>query len=121
MFRSGLLTLLITGFLAIALPLPAVVAASTTASTSAAARHYPKVEVYGTKWCPYCRAALKYFRSRGIHVIEYDIEADQAAKERKSALDPSPGVPYVVIGGKGIHGYSAPLFEKMLKEAGAGS
>lgn len=121
MVRSGVLALLIAGFLATALPLSAVAAASATVPPAAAARHYPKVEVYGTKWCPYCRAALKYFRSRGIPVIEYDIEADQAANQRKSALDPSPGVPYVVIGGKGIHGYSVPLFEKMLKEAGAGS
>lgn len=117
MFRSGLLTLLVAVFLATALSLPATVVATTTGPLSAAAEHYPKVEIYGTKWCPYCRAALKFFRSRGIPVIDYDIETDHAAAERKCALDPSPGIPYVVIGGKGIHGYSAPLFEKLLKEA----
>ena len=113
MLRSGLLVLLVAGFLAGSPLLTAVPAAA----TAAPAEHFPKVEIYGTKWCPYCRAAVKFFRSRGIPVVEYDVETDRAAAQRKNVLDPRPGIPYTVIDGKGIHGYSAPLYEKLLKKA----
>ena len=34
----------------------------------------PKVELYTTSWCPWCKKAKVFFRSRGIAFIEYDIE-----------------------------------------------
>lgn len=120
MFRSGFLVLLVAGLLAGLPLLNASPATASQATTAATAKHIPRVEVYGTKWCPYCQAAVKFFRSRGVPVVEYDVETDQAAAKRKETLDPKPGVPYTVIDGHGIHGYSAPLYEKLLKAATAG-
>ena len=34
----------------------------------------PKVELYTTSWCPWCKKARAFFRSRGIPFVEYDIE-----------------------------------------------
>ena len=117
MFRAGCLVLLVAGVLTGLPALAATPAATPAQSAATTAKHYPKVVVYGTKWCPYCQAAVKFFRSRGIPVVEYDVEKDPAAARRKEALDPKPGIPYTVIGKQGIHGYALPVYEKMLKAA----
>ena len=37
------------------------------------------MEIYGTSWCPYCKKAATYFKSKGITAKEFDIETDAAA------------------------------------------
>jgi glutaredoxin len=78
-------------------------------------RTSPKVELYGTSWCHYCQKAREFFRSRGIPFTEYDIEKDKNAAARKKQLDKRNGVPFVVINGRGIHGWSAAVYEQALK------
>jgi len=78
-------------------------------------RTSPKVELYTTSWCPYCENARDFFRSRGIPFTEYDIEKDSAAAARKNKLDKKNGVPFVVINGRGLHGWSAAGYEQALK------
>ncbi|HYA13588.1 MAG TPA: glutaredoxin family protein [Syntrophales bacterium] len=76
----------------------------------------PEVILYGTSWCPYCRKARDFFRSRGIDFIDYDIEKDKEAAIRKKELDPRGGVPFVIINGRSIHGYSESDYERALQE-----
>lgn len=71
-------------------------------------------EMYSTSWCGYCRKAREYFQARGVRLIEYDIEADPVAAERKRQIDTRPGVPLVVINGQRIHGYAPALYEQAL-------
>lgn len=71
-------------------------------------------EMYSTSWCGYCRKAREYFRARGIPLVEYDIEADLDAAERKRQIDTRPGVPLVVINGQMIHGYAPAMYEQAL-------
>ena len=79
-------------------------------------RDVPEVELYTTSWCPYCTKAKRFFRSRGILFKEYDITKDKAAARRKKKLDrKGGGVPFVVIKGKGIHGYSERAYELALR------
>jgi glutaredoxin len=75
----------------------------------------PRVELYTTSWCPYCQKAREFFRSRGISFTEYDIEKDKEAALRKSQLDNRNGVPFTIIDGRGIHGYSESAYEAVLK------
>jgi len=75
----------------------------------------PKVELYITSWCPYCQKARDFFRAKGIPFTEYDIEKDKEAAIRKRHLDNRNGVPFVVIDGRGIHGYSEAAYEAVLK------
>lgn len=79
-------------------------------------RTSPTVELYTTSWCPYCDRARDFFRSRGIPFKEYDIEKDKSAAARKNRLDTRGGVPFVLINGRGLHGYSAAAYERALKE-----
>jgi len=66
----------------------------------------PEVELYITSWCPWCKKAKAFFRSRGIAFVEYDIEKDKEAARRKEKIDRRKGVPFAVINGKSVHGYN---------------
>jgi glutaredoxin len=89
---------------------------TTGRSRQVAKRDVPKVELYTTSWCPYCKKAANFFRSKGIPFKEYDIEKDKAAARRKKQLDKKgSGVPFAMINGKPIHGYSTKAYERALK------
>jgi glutaredoxin len=75
-----------------------------------------RVELYVTSWCPYCRQATDFFRSRGIRYVLYDIERDHSAARRKKELDPRKGVPFAVINGAKIHGFSEKAYLKALNQ-----
>jgi glutaredoxin len=74
------------------------------------------VVLYTTSWCPYCRKARDYLRSRGIDFVEYDIEKDREAAIRKRQLDNRGGVPFAIINGRSISGFSASAYERALQE-----
>jgi glutaredoxin len=76
----------------------------------------PQVELYVTSWCPYCKQAENFFRSRGIPFTAYDIEKDSSAALRKEQLDSSRGVPLAIINGQKIRGYSEEAYMEALKK-----
>lgn len=72
------------------------------------------VELFSTSWCVYCKHARKFFVSKGIDYIEYDIEKDRSAARRFKKLNPRGGVPFVIINGQAISGFSAGMYESAL-------
>lgn len=73
------------------------------------------VELYVTSWCPYCKKAITYFKERGISITVYDIEKDPDAAARKKEMDTSGGgVPFAVINGYYVSGYSPSYYERVL-------
>jgi glutaredoxin-like YruB-family protein len=74
----------------------------------------PSVELYTTSWCSYCKKAKAFFRSKGIAFTEYNIEKDRAAQRRMRSLTKSRAVPFAVINGQQIQGYSASAYERAL-------
>jgi glutaredoxin-like YruB-family protein len=81
----------------------------------AVAVNSPNVEIYETNWCGYCKKAKNFFRSRGIDFVTYDIEKDQQAARRMRSLTNRQAVPFVVINGQGISGYSVAAYEQALQ------
>ena len=75
----------------------------------------PSVELYVTSWCTYCHKAKAFFRSKGIAFTEYNIEKDEAAAQRMLSLTESRAVPFAIINGKMIQGYSIGAYERALK------
>lgn len=73
-----------------------------------------RVQLYVTSWCPWCKKAIEFFRSRGIRVTVYDVEQDSEAARRKDQLDSRGGVPFAMIDGKPVHGYSEAAYLKAL-------
>lgn len=74
-----------------------------------------EVELYITSWCPYCKKALSFFRSWGIPFTAYDIEKEKEAARRKNRLDSKGGVPFAIINGQRIHGFSPQAYERALR------
>ena len=75
----------------------------------------PTVEIYETSWCVYCKKAKDFFRSRGIDFATYDIEKDPQAARRMRSFTKRRAVPFVVINGQGISGYSVAAYEQALQ------
>ena len=74
----------------------------------------PSVELYVTSWCTYCHKAKAFFRSKGIEFSEYNIENDQEAAQRMLSHTNSRAVPFVIINGQTIQGYSIAAYERAL-------
>jgi glutaredoxin len=61
----------------------------------------PKMELYGTAGCPYTGEMREWLEWRGQEFVEYDVEADAAARARLHALAGSQRtVPVLVEDGK---------------------
>jgi len=75
----------------------------------------PTVEIYVTSWCVYCKKAEQFFRSKGIEFAVYDIEKDESAARRMTALTSKRAVPFVVINGHGIQGFSEEAYQAALQ------
>jgi glutaredoxin-like YruB-family protein len=75
----------------------------------------PTVEIYETSWCGYCKKAKNFFRSQGIDFVVYDIEKDQQAARRMMTMTNRRAVPFVVINGQGIQGYSEQAYALALQ------
>jgi glutaredoxin len=45
-----------------------------------------KLELYGTRSCPYTQEMREWLEFRGREFVEYDVEADPAARARLRAL-----------------------------------
>lgn len=78
-------------------------------------RKTPRVELYTTNWCFYCKKARGFFRSQGIVFTEYDIEKDKGAARRKERLARGGGVPLAVINGKVISGFNKTAYAQALR------
>ncbi len=97
-------------------PPPADPVQTKSTSSSKQSVKSQRVELYVTSWCPYCKNAKDFFRSKGIPVTVYDIEKDKKAAARKKKLDARSGVPFAVVNGVKIHGYSPEQYTEALKK-----
>ncbi|HTP28980.1 MAG TPA: glutaredoxin family protein [Anaeromyxobacteraceae bacterium] len=86
------------------------------AEVATRSRLAPRVELFSTSWCPYCKKARKYFSERGIAFVEHDIEKDPGALKRKMALDGDKRVPTAIIGGRVVRGYLPSAYQSALGE-----
>ena len=75
----------------------------------------PTVEIYETDWCGYCKKAKNFFRARGIQFTAYDIDKDPRAARRMMTMTDKRAVPFVVINGKPIQGYSEQAYTLALQ------
>ena len=63
-----------------------------------------KVEVFVTRWCPYCKALEAFLKSEKISYQRRDIESDPGAEREYNRLG-RPGVPVTKIGSNVITGF----------------
>ncbi len=80
-------------------------------------RKTPKhqIELYVTNWCPYCKKAEDYLDQQGVRYRIYDIEKDADAAKRKNQLTGRRGVPFAMINGVAINGWSKDAYAEALR------
>lgn len=72
------------------------------------------VEIFTTSWCKYCKRAIKFLRTNNIKFKQYDIEKDPAAAKLMFALGGTGGVPFAIINGKKVPGFSTSIYKQAL-------
>lgn len=65
-----------------------------------------KVEIYTAAWCGACKKAKQWLNEKNISYQEYDVEKDSNAALRMQHLGGGGGIPFAVINGKTIEGFS---------------
>ena len=79
----------------------------------------PKVIVYSTAWCGFCKKAKAWLTARNIRFEAKDVEAEPEAAEELEAKKQAAGtagqggVPVIDVGGELIYGFDVPSLERL--------
>jgi len=80
-----------------------------------AAREEPRVVLYMTSWCGYCRKARRLLDKLDVPYEAKDIEASrEAAREYRAKAGDYAGVPLLDIDGRIVKGYDAELIDDLV-------
>ncbi len=74
----------------------------------------PRVIIFTTPTCTYCRAAKRYLRQRGIRFKDVDVSRDPAAARDMVRRSGQSGVPVLDIGGKIVVGFNREKIDRLL-------
>ncbi len=89
----------------------------TSPTAEARAGDEPKVILYMTSWCGYCRKARKLLRELDADFVAKDIEKNRkAAAEFRRKNGGRGGVPLIDIDGELVRGYDAKRIRKLVAE-----
>ena len=65
----------------------------------------PKVVLFSTSTCSWCRRAKRYFKEHGVPFKEINVERDQQAARDIARKTGQTGVPVIKIGSSWIVGF----------------
>lgn len=74
----------------------------------------PRVILFSTTTCSWCRRAKKYFRENRVSFKEVNIERDPGAARDLQRKTGQTGVPVIKIGSRWIVGFDKPKIEHEL-------
>jgi glutaredoxin len=75
----------------------------------------PRVILYGTSWCPWCRKTRALLEELGVAYADKDIETSpEAAREYREKAGAGAGVPVLDIGGTIVQGYDPEQIRKLV-------
>jgi len=74
----------------------------------------PKVAIYTTPTCPYCKQTKEFFKENDIEFEEIDVATDVEAAQEMIKKSGQMGVPVTVIDGKIIIGFDKGKLSKLL-------
>lgn len=79
---------------------------------------YPLIVLYSVSWCPHCREAKEYLKSRGIPFINLDVELDDSAMDKLVNKYKMQSVPLIVIGNDDavLRGFDPKVFEETVRK-----
>ena len=65
----------------------------------------PKIELYGTEYCPFCAAARMLLKRKGLDWQEIPVGDNREARREMEARSGSRTVPQIFIDGRAIGGF----------------
>mgnify|MGYP006295271891 FL=1 len=77
-------------------------------------KRQPRVLLFTTPTCSYCKTAKRYLRKQDVRFKEIDISRDKAAARDVKRRSGQQGVPVIDIGGKVVVGFDRPKIDKLL-------
>jgi glutaredoxin 3 len=77
-------------------------------------KKYPRVILFTTPTCTYCRSAKQYLRQSGVPFKDVDVSRDSAAARDMVRRSRQQGVPVLDIGGKIVVGFDRPKIDHLL-------
>lgn len=83
----------------------------------AAAASAPRVVVYTTSWCGWCRRTLAHLDRKGVSYENRDIEADPDASRELLRKTGSTAIPVLEIDGQLLRGYDPHAIDRLLAAA----
>jgi len=77
----------------------------------------PKVIIYSTTWCAFCKTEEQYLQKLGVEYIKKDVEEDKVAYEELMSKNGGAfqGVPVTDIDGELILGFDRAKIDAALK------
>ena len=74
----------------------------------------PKVTIYSTPTCHFCRMAKVFFKANNVAYTEYDVASDMAKRKEMIEKSEQMGVPVILIDNNIIVGFDKPKIAKLL-------
>ncbi len=74
----------------------------------------PKVVIFTTPTCSFCRLAKQYFNEKKVRYTEIDVARDQRAAQDMLRRTGQMGVPVILINNRPIVGFDKPRINQML-------
>jgi len=75
----------------------------------------PKITIYTTPECVYCKLTKDFFRQNNISYEEKDVSVDDETREEMAAKSGQLGVPVIDIDGKIVVGFDESAIKELLK------
>ncbi len=75
----------------------------------------PKVTIYTTPTCVFCRMAKAFFKSHNVAYEEKDVATDLQAREDMVRKSGQLGVPVIDVGGEIVVGFDQGTLSRLLK------
>jgi glutaredoxin 3 len=86
--------------------------------TSGSNPHPPRITVYTSPSCHWCKVAKRYLEEKGLKYREVDIISDLKGRQEMVRMTGQYGVPVVRVGEKAMVGWDKREFEALVRGGG---
>lgn len=83
--------------------------------TSGHARNQPRITIYTSPACHWCRVAKRYMDEHALEYTEVDIINDPRGRQEMVRMTGQYGVPVIRVGERAMTGWDTHEFERLLR------
>lgn len=84
-------------------------------TTNGTLGHSPRITVYTTPACHWCRVAKRYLAEKNLSFREVDVSASRKARQEMVRMTGQSGVPVILVGEHAMVGWDTREFERLLR------